>query len=91
MVNTRNGPCSGVGQSSPRERERGHQQALLWEERLAHSPWLRVSSGARLNLIKKGIAKSSSDSGCEIILSNPNNFYGNQLPCQKELQSKVGA
>lgn len=54
------------------------------------SPWLRVSSGASVNLIKKGIVKSSSDSGCEIMLRNPNNFYSNRLSCHEELRSKVG-
>lgn len=54
------------------------------------SPWLRVSSGASVNLIKKGIVKSSSNSGCEIMLLNPNNFYSNQLSCHEELWSKAG-
>ena len=53
------------------------------------SPWLRVRSGASVNLIKKGIVKSSSDSGCEIMLLNPNNFYSNQLSHHEELRSKV--
>lgn len=57
---------------------------------LCSSPWLRVSSGARVNLIRKGIVKSSSDSGCEIMLLNPNNFYSNQLSRHGELRSKVG-
>lgn len=63
----------------------------LGRRALPSPPWLRLSSGVSTNLIKKGIVKSSSDSGCEIMLLNPNNFYSNQLPRHEELPAEVEA
>lgn len=73
-----------------RERMWGHQQCLVWEEQLARLSLAAGQLRGNVNLIKKGIVKSSSDSGCETMLSNPNNFYSNQLSRHEELRSKVG-